>query len=345
MIKRYFNGFYVSLAVLGITLTNVFFNHKQEAISFYGFAETNETAINYNHPVVVDKIHVIPGQYVEKGEVLLNISRIKSKEVLADQPYSISELQAEEQIWKSEKDNQIKVTQAERKLKLETLDLKLAELEKEVQHRQSLLEGLSTLNPNQTRQQPLIDKMEALKKERALVEEAYATKLQALEDQKSRGNNPYRERISHLRAELEFDEDHRVQPIEVVAPTDGIVGTLQCKEAEHVLSFRPLLSFYEPHPSLIKGFVHEDLSLKVSVADSFLVRSVKDPSVVYKGIVTGLGSRIVEIPERLRKIPEYKTYGREVTIKISSDNSFLQKEKVALELIYRHTPVTAQLNE
>lgn len=346
MKKRYFNGFYISLVVIGLVLINIFFNHQREAVSFYGFAETNETAINYNHPIVVDKIHVTPGQYVNKGDLLLNISRIKSKETLSDQPYSITELQAEEAIWKSEKESQISVIKAERKLKLETLDLKLAELENEWKHRQSLLEGLSTLNPDQPQHHPIKDKIQALEKERSLQEAAYDTRLQALEDQKMRGNNPYREQILHLQAEQQFDEAHQIRPIEVIAPTDGIVGNLQCKEAEHVLSFQPLMSFYEPHPSLIKGYVHEELSLKVAVADSFLVRSVKDPTVSYTGVVTGLGSRIVEIPERLRKVPEYKTYGREVTIEISPENTFLQKEKVALELVYRQPAAAsrAQLN-
>ncbi|MEM6841065.1 MAG: hypothetical protein AAF632_02460 [Bacteroidota bacterium] len=341
MSKRFFNGFYLSLAILGVVLANIFFNQQKNTISFYGFAETNETAINYNHSVMVNEIHVMPGQYVNKGDILLSISRIKSKESLPNQPYSISELRAEEETWQREKEYDIDVIKAERKLKLENLNQELSELEKKLQHRESILRELSTLNDGQSGHQSLSNKIEAIKKERKLLEDAYAIQIKALENQKVRGNNPYKEQIIHLEAELAFNEEHRIQPIQVVAPTDGIVGNLHCKAAEHVLSFRPLLSFYEPHPTLIKGYVHEDLSLKVLVADSFLIRSVKDPTVCYKGLVTGLGSRIVEIPERLRKIPEYKTYGREVTVQIPPENTFLQKEKVALELVYQRTSVAS----
>ncbi len=147
------------------------------------------------------------------------------------------------------------------------------------------------------------------------------------------GKNPYRERVSRLQAELKFDQDHRIQPITVTAPSDGLVGNIHCKEAEHISSFQTLISFYEPHPQFIKGYVHEDLLLKVSVGDTFLIKSIKDEALAYKGVVTGLGSRIVEIPERLRKMPDVRTYGREVSVKISPDNTFLQKEKVALELL------------
>ena len=50
-------------------------------------------------------------------------------------------------------------------------------------------------------------------------------------------------------------------------------------------------------------------------------------------MITGLGSRIVEIPDRLRKNPDLKTYGREVLISIPPTNFFLQKEKVILNLL------------
>ena len=46
----------------------------------------------------------------------------------------------------------------------------------------------------------------------------------------------------------------------------------------------------------------------------------------------GMGSRIIEIPDRLRKNPTFKTYGREIQVEIPSDNQFLQKEKVILKL-------------
>lgn len=330
------NVFYLSLFPLGIILFVFFVLQSRETVSFYGFAETNETEINYNYPVVVNKIRVTPGQYVKKGDVLMNLSRMATKDQMLDQDYLISELQTEETMWQQQKQNDIDVMRAERQLKLEELDNKLTSLRQELAYQQSLAEGLSTLEKDQENYRPLLDKIKATQKEKQLVEESYALRLKALSDQKRMGKNPYREQIARLEAELQFDKDHRIQPITVTAPSDGLIGNIHCKEAEHISSFQTLISFYEPHPQFIKGYVHENLSLKVAVGDTFLVRSTKDASIAYKGAVTGLGSRIVEIPERLRKMPDVRTYGREVSVKISPDNSFLQKEKVALELVARH---------
>ena len=100
--------------------------------------------------------------------------------------------------------------------------------------------------------------------------------------------------------------------------------------SENVSSFNTLISFYERNPTLGKGFVHENLILQVNVGDTLIVTSSLHPQHTSMGIVGGLGSRIVEIPSRLRKMPEIKTYGREVLIEIPPNNPFLQKEKVIL---------------
>ena len=105
---------------------------------------------------------------------------------------------------------------------------------------------------------------------------------------------------------------------------------MHCKEAENISSFKTLISFYEPNPSQVKGYLHEEMIVEVNVNDSLLVRSLNQEENKYFGVVKGLGSRIVEIPERMRRIPEIKTYGREVLIEIPLDNKLLQKEKVCL---------------
>jgi len=89
-------------------------------------------------------------------------------------------------------------------------------------------------------------------------------------------------------------------------------------------------SFYEENPTLVKGYVHESLIVLVNIGDSLTVTSTLRPQNIINGAVIGLGSRIVEIPERLRKLPTIKTYGREVIISIPKENTFLQKEKVSI---------------
>jgi hypothetical protein len=108
---------------------------------------------------------------------------------------------------------------------------------------------------------------------------------------------------------------------------------VHCKEGENIQAFAVMISFYEQNPNQVVAFVHESLLLKIKINDSLLVTSSLRPEEKTMGCITGLGHRIVEIPERLRRIPEMRTYGREVLINIPLQNHFLQNEKVVINII------------
>jgi len=326
------NIFYLSLVLVGALIWRLHSSLGQEIVSFYGFAENKETEINFNYPVVIRKIHVSPGERVEKGAPLLDIYRIKSKETLSDQPFRIAELRAKAENWSEDKRGAIKLVEIQKEKKLAEVNASIQKVQDEKQLHAKLYDGLKNVDQKAGQNSSFDDRIKALEEARDLAAAAFDQETQNLEASLKIGNNPYYAEIERLKAEQNFEEEQKVIDFQLTAPTDGLVGTIYCKEAEHIPSYKTLISFYEPNPSLVKGFIQEDLMLQVAVNDSFLVRSTKDPSIAYYGKVTGLGSRIVEIPERLRKIPAMKTYGRELLITIPKKNAFLQKEKTILEL-------------
>lgn len=305
----------------------------QTVVTFYGFAENKETEINFNYSVAVGQIHVSPGQMVKKDEPLLEIYRIQSKETLVDQPFRIKELQAKEQSWKVEKKGDIKLIRTKKRLKLEQIAADIQRLQEEKKFQASLYDGLKSVENRKPNYKVIDAKIADLQKESRLTIETFDQEITNITNELGIGTSPYKEEIKRLLAEQAFDVANKTIDIQLKAPSDGVIGNIYCKEAEHIPSYKTLISFYEPNPSLVKGFVQEDLMLHVALQDSFLIRSTKDATTFCYGIVTGLGSRIVEIPERLRKIPDYKTYGREILVRIPKQNNFLQKEKVILEFI------------
>lgn len=306
---------------------------NKEVVTFYGFAENKETEINFNYSVAVGKIHVSPGELVEEGAPLLEMFRIQSKETLADQPFRISELKAKERAWLSEKEGDIKLIHTQKRLELEQIANDIQKLKAEKKFQSTLYEGLKSIDKMEATNSPIDDKIKALAKERALVIETFDQKVENIKSELKIGGNPYKVEINRLQAEQVFDAENKMIDIQLKAPAKGLIGNIYCKEAEHIPSYKTLISFYEPNPSLVKGFVQEDLILHVALKDSFLIRSTKEADTFCYGIVTGLGSRIVEIPERLRKMQDYKTFGREILISIPKENNFLQKEKVILEFL------------
>ncbi len=325
------NLFYITVLALGVGLFTFLQPESHSTdISFYGFAESNETEINYNYPVVVERIMVTPGQAVKTGDTLLHLSRRKAKETMEDQSFQIAELEAEEAIWLQKKDHQLAELRLDKQNRLKEINAQIRRVEKELAFKKSLADGLESINPSETAYQPLEEELKGFQTEKAALLQSFDLQLEGVGEERNLGNSPYRERIKQLRAEQVFDASQKVQNIVVTAPSDGLIGTISCKEAEHIASYSTLLSFYEPHSGIIKGYVHEDLTLQVQIGDAFRIGSLKDTSIHYDGKVIGLGSRIVEIPTRLRKLPDFKTYGREVLVEIPKANDFLQKEKVSV---------------
>jgi len=325
-----FNFFYLVVALLGLSMFFLFEPPPDGELSFFGFAESNETAVNYNYPVVIDKILIRPGQPVRAGAPLLEVSRRKAKETLADQKFRIAELRAEEKLWRGRKNAELSQSQRNAEDKLAGLDEKIAALRRELDYKRSLTAGLQTVSVAPGSYQPLEDEINDLAAERERRLAARQLRENNLNEELRLGRSPYREQIRRLEAELEFEDDQKVQPFTVTAPTDGLVGNILVKEEEHVRSYATLLTFYEPHSVLVRGYVHEDQTARVALGDALEVYSLRAGGPTYAGKVVGLGSRIVETPPRLRKLPDFKTYGREVVIEITPENTFLQKEKVGV---------------
>ena len=70
--------------------------------------------------------------------------------------------------------------------------------------------------------------------------------------------------IDKLKNEQAFYKKEEEQ-LSIYAPTDGLIGNVHYREGENVSSFNTLISFYERNPTLVKGFVHENLILQVNV--------------------------------------------------------------------------------
>jgi len=329
-VSRYFNLFYIVLLGLAILAGFLLSNTKQSALSFYGFAESSETEINYNYPVVVESILVRPGQEVAAGATLLKLARIKSKETLSDQDFRIGELESDAMIWQQKKNDELRLEEQELKRGLSEVDEKIKQLRNELSYKRSLVQGLTTIDSKVSDYSPLEGEIKELEQSRQHIQNESKLRIDAIKNEMAIGKNPFRLQINRLSAEKAFEADQMKKDIIVTAPSEGLIGNIFCKEAEHISSFKTLMTFYEPHSGIIKGYVHEDLTLQVAIGSTFKVSSLKDANHSYMGKVMGLGSRIVEIPARLRKNADFKTYGREVLIEIDKNNTFLQKEKVAI---------------
>lgn len=320
----------IGLAALAVWMLNG--KYYQEELTLYGFAETKETEINLNFPVMIEKLYVLSGQSVREGDVLLKAKRLDSDIRFEDQEMKISEINAKKRIWRSEQEGKLKTLEASYLQKIGKIDAEIASIRNKIAQQKELYKGLEHIKADKElpANHPSMMRIARLQQDRSNIEKRYQLDLANLTSIIAKGTKDDDESIKRLQAEYQHYQDNREIPVEIKAPIDGLIGNVHCKEGEHITDFRTLISFYEPNPTLVKAYVHEDYLVSVEVGDKFTISSIKDVNQSYEGTVIGLGSRIVEIPARMRKVPEYKTYGREVMIRLPSDSRFLQNEKLTL---------------
>lgn len=325
--------FYLALFILAVAIFRFFSTQEREVLSFYGFAESLETEINYNYPVVVKSIKVKQGQEVKGGDLLMTLRKETNTDAFEGYNLRVRQIETEAKIWEDDKKNELRKLEDELRRELAEIDGKIKQLQQSQKSKSLLYDGLQTLALNDTIVSRDSLEIIRLKAEKTDVQTSLNNSMEFVKQELKSGMQPFLQEISLLESEKLFYDTNKIKEIEVFAPHDGIVGNLMCKEGEYIPSYKTLMSFYEPHSSLVKGFVHEDLTLSVSIGDNLKISSLKDENIKYMGKVIGLGSRIVEIPLRLRKIPEVKVFGREVLIEITKDNVFLQKEKVSASYV------------
>jgi multidrug resistance efflux pump len=286
-------------------------------------------------PIEITNIHVTTGQKVKKGTVLLDVLSSSLPMKISNASYEIEELQTKYQLWKSDLDWRISQYKLELNEKTSKIQAQIDQYEAQLSQNRIMVESMESLNTNDDKtgnvSNPIMLRIKALKKEKNYAIRIINTEIENLKSERFADNNPLLSQVKGLEKELEFyDSKKRNQTI--VAPTDGLVGSIHCKEDENIPSFSTLITFYDETPTLVVGYIHEEHLLKINVNDTVMVSSSSRPGIQNIGIIKTQGSRIIEIPARLRKIKDFITYGREVIIEIPPNNPFLQKEKVTLNI-------------
>lgn len=329
---RRYNSLYVVGFLMVCLLIYMANSIQSESAFFYGFAENKQTEISHDRDVLVSKIHVKNGQEISKGDLLLEVIDASIDLKLNDLQIEKESVAAVNSAKVVEINSRIEEIRALRNAEIIEVKSDIKELEEEIALNKSLYEGLKTIDKNnKIYRSPDLTKLNFLKENLKDIEKTLANEVRAQYRILNGIIKPRELKEKSIDAKLEYFKMQEGK-LSIYAPFDGLVGTISCKEGENISSFSSLVDLYKHNPTQVKGFVHESMILEVSVGDKLEVSSTLHPDIKVIGEVIGLGSRIVEINERLRKIPEYKTYGREVVIEIPSRNSFLQKEKVILNI-------------
>lgn len=295
---------------------------------FYGYAENKETQIRLDEAVKIKSIAVSPGQKVSKGSILLEVEYNQADIDMAITRHTIEQLKKKARVNRNEMRAALEKAVTDKTTRTAALESEIAAVKSKLDYQISMLKNSDEKEWNN----PLKQSLTALNKELNAARASYDKVIDSYKKILDTPS-PEEEEANGLQEKLQLLNEAKKKSV-MLAPFDGLVGNIACRPSEYVEEHSTLISFYEITPAEAIAYVHESMSLTLRSGDSVWVSSVLHPQHRAKGVITGLGHRIIEIPERLRKIPEYKTYGMEVYISLDKQNAFLQKEALKFSLIH-----------
>ncbi|MFZ1703539.1 MAG: efflux RND transporter periplasmic adaptor subunit [Saprospiraceae bacterium] len=321
MLKKWNIFYWIIVPVL--LLSMVYFSNKLKVShqEYFGFAETKESEINLDNEVMVSKIFVETGQMVKEGDVLLQVINREVDQEIKQMDITLQGLDIQNSIDDAEIKTEIITLNQKKEIAISEIETKLATAASEFNF---YLQLAGKQSKEKDKNHPTVVLIESLEKEKKKLLDEYAIALRHFQQ---RLNLPKESVLKRniLKNQQAFLQKYKTA-LDVVAPYDGIVGSVNVREGEHIKSYSSLVSFLEPRPGIIRGYVQEKYTVNLNIGDSVEVMSKYHPDKQTYGVIGSIGNRIIEIPEKFRRIPDVKIYGIEVLIYISRENNFLQKE-------------------
>ncbi|MEY4204973.1 MAG: hypothetical protein RL013_2677 [Bacteroidota bacterium] len=302
----------------------------QSVNSFFGIAESEPRSLNFDHDIAVREVFVKTGDLVKKGDTLATFYRAELDEQSLE---NWSELRLTE----TERAAEFSILEKEKELVRTRLSADARELQAEI----SLLiteDSLNTLfrgsvysDLKPAGNKMVADKIAARRKQIDDLQKNAAEEIRILESKQAALGAVASVRNESTRAAQKQLESEKNR-LFLVAPIDGYVETVLVARNALVEAFTELMKINPQVPNTVIGFIHEASDAPLAVGQEVELVSFNRPEVKCSGRITSINPKMTELPLRLRKFIEMRSWGREVFIGLPQDNRFYISEKITINL-------------
>lgn len=335
---------YTALLCALAALTVISINLRSDLESFHGIADTKEMVIRAEFGVEIKKMRITPGQRVFTGDTLVEMRSPEIELKISEYTHLVNEMRTRSKTQANLSKAEMKALKSEQEARIIEIRSELQQLESQYAINRELIQKLRSVKDNDSTSvavntnNPTLIRIRNLKEELARLDRSNTIMDENLRSQISYGVDPLKDQLEQYSDQLRLYTELN-KKLFITAQSDGIVGAVFYKEGEKVSAFDSIATIHSESPSFVLGYIHENIYSSVSLGQSVTVRSLADKKHQVSGKVIGVGTRIVEYPLRLRKVPEVVMWGREVTIRIPEKNQFLLGEKVLIRLDHGNKPV------
>ncbi len=331
MIRKWIFPAALCIVAVFLGLSAKIFKNSQEAMA--AVVDAQVTAVSFEEPVIVRKIHVVPGQDVQKGELLLEVENPRLQLKIEKLRSELTQLKLQLASGKADTEALIALARLEHQSKLQNLEYDLAEINHQILEAETSQRELRALGVQMT---PLKDSLLLIKKEETELRQknlvaTLELTMNRLKAQQTTKQQLLEEQITIVAQELASANASK-QDLVRRADFEGTIGTLNVQLGELTAPFKTLLSIYEARPRLIKAFINERISYDVTVGQAVRILS-ENRNYETQGRIIEIGSRITSFPQKIEPWPQTRSYGQEIFVQIDTESEFLHGEKVFVEPI------------
>lgn len=328
--------FYTVFGATIIVLCVVTLHIRSESDSFFGIADTKEIIVSSENAVEVKKIHVFPGQNINKGDTIVELDDPELTLKINYTAHQLDELTKQNTAHTKLSRSEMLQFKAEKNARINGLKAQIQELEMQYENNQALLSNLRSIDSKENikggmENSPIAIKIKQLKAELNLALDSSRYRESKLQNSLLYSGDPLAEKVKGFQSELALLKDERAKLLKI-ASIDGIIGTVRFKDGERVSPFDTIATIHNESPSFVNGYIPENVYTSIKIGMPLTITSVTKKNCTVSGKVIGVGSRIVEYPIRLRRHVDVQMWGREVIVKIPENNSFILGEKVRIEI-------------
>lgn len=306
-------------------------NKLNNTEEFFGIAENQIRNINLEYPVEILKIYKLQGEAVNQGDTLMKLRRVdleaKKQSLEFDKLQNDKKLLADEEEYIS---NQ-KLLLNKRNEIIKDYQLKYGELDRTVRYQTNLLSqiiGIQDTGKGKDSRVALLNDLQ-IKESLELADVDLRIKNSKNEFRARQAESQVKS--NKLQHEIELLSKSE-QSLDLICPEDGIIGQLEFNPGDKIQAYTSLLKIYGNHPNTVTIYIGDNQLSTLKIGDTVQINSISNKGYSLPGVVNALGTRVTALPERLKKIPDLRAWGREIQIRIPFLNEFMQGEKVLVRI-------------
>lgn len=323
-----FNWFYLLIGVLFCAMLFVsmrFF--KGTGHASVGIAYAKQYKVKAEKAAVVTSVNVVPGQQIQEGHLLVELSSNELEMELEKLKQKIAVLQSEQLEKKKSVNSRIALINAETGVKIEELNTEIAEAESDLRLNKALTRNFEVTRDSSA-DAPVAEKIKSMKLQRSRHQEAISVKVQEIIQDNITEQLVLENQIKLLQRELDLMEEQK-RKLNKYATAGGVVENVYVRAGEYINSYGDLLAINPSQPSSIVGYL-VGKKQPLPIGSTVTIAPYERPRYSTQGKVIGYGS-VVQLPEILQKSTAVKAFGREVFIEASAENELAAGEKVLIK--------------